>query len=310
MEPSSFKDCTMADNRHAPRSRENVDRPRGVERQVKGVPTSDGAGVKLTRVLTQDLQRRLDPYLMLDAFGTDRPEDYIGGFPDHPHRGFETITYMIAGRMRHRDSGGNEGLLQNGGVQWMTAGRGLVHSELPEQEEGAMEGFQLWLNLPASEKMCTPGYRDIQADEIPELQLDNGVVARIIAGASHGVQGAQQRETTEPLYLDLHFNGSATFSQSLAADLNAFIYVYRGSISVDDQAVPVQTMAILGNDPASDGVRLHSQGSARALLIAGRPLNEPIAQYGPFVMNTRQQIEEAMQDYQAGRFHQSQQAAS
>ncbi len=300
----------MANNRHAPRQRENVDHPRRVERLVKGVPTSDGAGVKLTRVLTQDLQRRLDPFLMLDAFGTDQPEDYIGGFPDHPHRGFETITYMIAGRMRHRDSGGNEGLLQNGGVQWMTAGRGLVHSELPEQEEGVMEGFQLWLNLPANDKLCTPGYRDIQTDEIPELHLDNGVIARIIAGASHGVEGAQQRAHTYPLYLDLHFEGSATFSQSLPADMNAFIYVYRGAVSIGDQTVPVQTMAILGNDPAADGLRIQSQGAARVLLIAGRPLNEPIAQYGPFVMNTQQQLEQAVRDYQAGLFHQPPQAAS
>ena len=169
---------------------ETVTTPRTVERVIAGQPTSDGAGVKLTRVLTQPLQRRLDPFLMLDAFATDNPRDYIGGFPDHPHRGFETVTYMIAGRMRHRDSAGHEGLLSNGGVQWMTAGRGVIHSELPEQEDGRMEGFQLWLNLAAKDKMRAPWYRDIQSPEIPEFTTPDGVKVRVIAGASHGVEGA------------------------------------------------------------------------------------------------------------------------
>src|SRR3954464_1674649 len=163
---------------------EAIERPRDVERVVAGQATSDGAGVKLTRVLTQPLQRRLDPFLMLDAFGTDNPQDYIGGFPDHPHRGFETVTYMIAGRMRHRDSAGHEGLLSNGGVQWMTAGRGVIHSELPEQDQGMMEGFQLWLNLPATDKMCAPWYRDIASAEIPRFELDGGVGVQVIAGHS------------------------------------------------------------------------------------------------------------------------------
>jgi hypothetical protein len=174
-----------------------------VERLVQGQATSDGAGVKLVRVLTHDLQRRLDPFLMLDAFGTDNPGDYIGGFPDHPHRGFETVTYMLQGRMRHRDSAGNVGLLVPGSVQWMTAGRGVIHSEMPEQEDGAMEGFQLWLNLPGKNKMMAPWYRDIASEEIPEWHGE-GVTARVIAGATHGVAGAVQREHTEPLYLDLH----------------------------------------------------------------------------------------------------------
>lgn len=286
---------------------ESVTQPRGVERLVKGVPTSDGAGVKLTRVLTQDLQKRLDPYLMLDAFGSDDPDDYIAGFPNHPHRGFETITYMLSGRMRHNDSYGHEGILQNGGVQWMTAGRGVVHSELPEQEEGRMEGFQLWLNLPAKDKMTSPGYHDFQSDSIPELKLDNGVTARIIAGSSHGLDGAKQRSITEPLYLDVHFEEAASFSQSLPAAANAFVYVYRGSVNISGQAVPERTMAILRNDPAADGVVLQAQGPARALLIAGLPLHEPIAQYGPFVMNTQQELIQAVGDYQAGLFGNSQQ---
>ncbi|MDZ5458175.1 pirin family protein [Azohydromonas lata] len=280
-----------------------VRHPRHVERVLAGTPTSDGAGVKLTRVLTQPLQRRLDPFLMLDAFGTDNPDDYIAGFPDHPHRGFETVTYMIAGRLRHRDSAGHEGLLENGGVQWMTAGRGLVHSELPEQQEGRMEGFQLWLNLPSDQKLCEPGYRDIASGQIPELQTAEGVRVRVIAGASHGVAGAVQRERTEPLYLDLHLPAGAAFEQALPAAHNAFIYVYRGALDVADTPVAVQRMALLRNDAGSDGVRMRAGAEgARALLIAGQPLNEPIAQYGPFVMNSNEQIFQAVEDFRAGRF--------
>jgi redox-sensitive bicupin YhaK (pirin superfamily) len=279
-----------------------VKQPRLVERLITGAATTDGAGVKLIRLLTQNLQRRLDPFLMLDAFGTDNPQDYIGGFPDHPHRGFETVTYMIAGRMRHRDSAGNEGLLENGGVQWMTAGRGVVHSELPEQENGRMEGFQLWLNLPARDKMTAPWYRDIASAEIPEFRTADGATVRVIAGASHGVQGAVQREATQPLYLDLHFGENGTFIQPLPPQHNVFIYVYRGSVEIAGSTVPAQQMAILKNDADSDGVVLHTAGEARALLIAGCPLNEPIAQHGPFVMNTNQEIFQAVADFQDGKF--------
>ena len=283
-----------------------VRKPRAVERLVAGQATSDGDGVKLTRVLTQPLQRRLDPFLMLDAFGSDDAGDYIGGFPDHPHRGFETITYMIAGRMRHRDSTGNEGLLQNGGVQWMTAGRGIIHSELPEQEQGRMEGFQLWLNLPAADKMTTPGYRDIPTGDIPELHLP-GATVRVIAGESHGVAGAVQKAHTEPLYLDLHLEPGATFEQPLPAGHNAFVYVYRGELAIDSgaarTALPRERMAVLANAPDSDGVRVQAGADgARALLIAGRPLNEPIAQYGPFVMNKQAEIFQAVEDFRAGKF--------
>jgi len=258
--------------------------------------------VKLTRVLTQPLQRRLDPFLMLDAFGTDNPQDYIGGFPDHPHRGFETVTYMIAGRMRHRDSAGHEGLLSNGGVQWMTAGRGVIHSELPEQEDGRMEGFQLWLNLAAKDKLRAPWYRDIQSEEIPEFTTPDGVKVRAIAGRSHGVDGAMQREVTEPLYLDLEIPAGASFAQALAPSYNAFVYVYRGALQIGDKDVPVQRMAIFANDAKADGVVLKATAATRALLIAGKPLGEPIAQYGPFVMNTNDEIVQAVQDYQSGKF--------
>jgi redox-sensitive bicupin YhaK (pirin superfamily) len=281
---------------------EHGTRARTVERLVAGLATSDGAGVKLSRLDTQPLQRRLDPFQMLDAFGTDKAEDYIAGFPDHPHRGFETITYMIEGRMRHRDNAGNEGLLQSGGMQWMTAGRGVVHSELPEQQEGRMEGFQLWLNLPAAQKMRAPWYRDFQAADIPEVTTAAGVKVRIVAGTSQGVAGAVQRETTEPLYLDLEMPAGATFEQPLAADRNAFIYVYRGGVEVEGTEVPVQRLALLANDAQSDGVVLRATLPSRVLLIAGKPLREPIAQYGPFVMNSQDEIVKAVQDYQAGLF--------
>jgi redox-sensitive bicupin YhaK (pirin superfamily) len=242
----------------------SITSPRGVERLVKGLPTSDGAGVKLTRVLTQDLQRRLDPYLMLDAFGSDTPGDSIAGFPNHPHRGF--------------------------------------HSELPEQEEGVMEGFQLWLNLPAADKMRDPWYRDFSNAEVPEFTAE-GVTARVIAGSSHGVTGAVQRDGTEPLYLDLHLEPGAVFEQPLLPGHNAFIYVYRGAASIGSTEVPQQRMAILANTPGSDGVRLQAGDAAtRLLLIAGKPLNEPIVQHGPFVMNSKEQIYQAVADFQAGRF--------
>ncbi|MBI4694346.1 MAG: pirin family protein [Gammaproteobacteria bacterium] len=279
-----------------------ISKPRRVERLVTGMATSDGAGVKLTRVLTQDLQRRLDPFLMLDAFGTENPEDYIAGFPDHPHRGFETVTYMIAGRMRHRDSAGHEGLLENGGVQWMTAGRGVVHSEIPQQEEGAMEGFQLWLNLPGRDKLCAPWYRDFAAAELPRYTTEAGVEVVVIAGESHGVAGAVVREATQPLYLDIHLPAGARFEQPLPAGHNAFLYTYRGAVRSGDTDVPAQRMAILANDADRDGVAIEATREAKCLLVAGRPLQESIAQYGPFVMNSEQEIRQAIFDYQAGHF--------
>ena len=280
---------------------EGIIASRTVEQLLVGKATADGAGVRLTRVLGQALQRRLDPFLMLDAFGSDRPDDYIAGFPDHPHRGFETVTYMIAGRMRHRDSAGHEGLLESGGVQWMTAGRGVIHSEIPEQSEGRMEGFQLWLNLPAKDKMCAPWYRDFPAAALPVFTTEEGVDVTVIAGESHGVSGAVTREATVPLYLDLSLPAGARFEQTLPAGHNAFVHVYRGEIAIAGQVVPTQRMAILGNDPGADGVSMVATSPARALLIAGRPLNEPIAQYGPFVMNTEQEIYQALSDHRDGR---------
>ena len=282
-----------------------VTQSRSVERLVAGQATSDGAGVKLTRVLTQNLQHRLDPFLMLDAFGSDKADDYIAGFPDHPHRGFETVTYMIAGRMLHRDSAGHEGLLQNGGVQWMTAGKGVIHSEIPQQEEGVMEGFQLWLNLHSSEKMNTPWYRDFQDVNLPKLVTDDGVAATVIAGHSHGVQGAVTRDITQPLYLDLHMPQGSQFEQALPPEHNAFLYVYRGEVTIGDTTVPVQRMAILANTAQADGVVIKASADAKLILIAGKPLKEPIVQYGPFVMNSQQEIYQALSDFRDGKLGES-----
>ena len=301
-------------NSSAPAPSPTLRQPRGVERIVQGVATSDGAGVKLTRVLTGKLHRRLDPFLMLDAFGSDRPDDYIAGFPDHPHRGFETITYMLAGRMRHRDSAGHEGLLENGGVQWMTAGRGVIHSEIPEQQDGVMEGFQLWLNLPARRKMADPWYRDFPSAAIPEFRTAQGATVRVIAGSSHGVAGAVEREDTEPLYLDIHLPADASFAAAIPSTHNAFVYVYRGAAEIATAAgatrVDAQRMGILSNgaevdaqvDAQVDGVNVRALVATRLILVAGKPLGEPIVQYGPFVMNTQEEIHTALDDFRQGRF--------
>ena len=281
---------------------EGVTQSRTIERIVTGVATSDGAGVKLTRVLTQNLQQRLDPFLMLDNFHSDDPDDYIAGFPDHPHRGFETVTYMIAGRMRHRDNAGHQGLLQNGGVQWMTAGRGIIHSEMPEQENGVMEGFQLWLNLPSRRKMIPAWYRDIPSDEIPEYATAEGVTVRVIAGSSNGITGAMTREDPEPLYLDIALPADSQFSTTIPAMHNAFIYVYRGAVTIGGMTLGENRMGILANSPQADGVTIGSTAPAKAILVAGKPLGEPIVQHGPFVMNTKEEINQAIRDLQEGRF--------
>jgi redox-sensitive bicupin YhaK (pirin superfamily) len=283
----------------------SIQRSRGVERIVRGQPTSDGDGVKLTRVLTQPLQKRLDPFLMLDAFGSDAASDYIGGFPSHPHRGFETVTIMLEGRMRHQDSVGNVGLLEPGSVQWMTAGRGIIHSEMPEQEEGRMAGFQLWVNLAAKDKMTAPAYRDVPPAGVPAVALDGGGRVRVIAGRALGIDGAVQRPVTEPLVLDIELPAGAGFDAPLPTGHNAFVYVYGGgSVEVGSgeaaQRVDSERMAILANDAEADGVHLLATTAARVLLVAGAPLNEPIAQYGPFVMNTTAEIHQAVADYQRG----------
>ena len=274
---------------------------RTLQHVIPAQPTSDGAGVKLRRSLGQRSGVRLAPFLMLDEFSSYDANDYIAGFPSHPHRGFETVTYMLDGHMLHEDHLGNRGDLLSGGAQWMTAGRGIIHSEMPQQVSGRLRGFQLWLNLPARDKMAAPWYRDSAAAELPRFTTEAGVEAVVIAGASHGVTGAVTREAAAPLYLDLHLPAGASFSQPLPAGHNAFVYVYRGALTLGAETVPVRTMAILANDADSDGVRIEATTDTRALLIAGRPLGEPIAQYGPFVMNTEQEIYQAVADYRAGR---------
>jgi len=281
---------------------------RAVERVVRGQAASDGDGVKLTRVLTQPLQKRLDPFLMLDAFGSDSASDYVGGFPDHPHRGFETVTIMLEGRMRHRDSVGNVGLLEPGSVQWMTAGRGIIHSEMPEQQEGRMAGFQLWVNLAAADKMTAPAYRDIAPAAVPEYTDAAGVRVRVIAGASHGTSGAVTRPKSEPVVLDLTLPPGSSFDAELPGGHNAFAYVFGKTPvtigGVGAAAVEPDRMAILANDARSDGVRFsvaaEAAEPARVLLVAGRPLGEPIAQYGPFVMNTTAELQRAVEDFRRG----------
>ncbi|HVY35577.1 MAG TPA: pirin family protein [Caulobacteraceae bacterium] len=277
-----------------------------VQRRViwsgKGMPASDGAGVKLNRVIGQPALPDIDPFLMLDEFGSDDPQAYIAGFPDHPHRGFETVTYMLDGRMRHRDNKGNEGLLTPGSVQWMTAGRGIVHSEMPEQDKGLMRGFQLWLNLPAKDKMTEPRYQDIPADMIPKVDLGAGAGAKLIAGSLGSARGPVQAGATEPFYADVTLQALAETTIALPAEHAAFAYVYEGQADI---GAPVHTtargsIAVLST---GDAVRLAagSQG-ARLILVAGKPLKEPVAKYGPFVMNTTEQLREAFADYQAGRF--------
>jgi redox-sensitive bicupin YhaK (pirin superfamily) len=277
---------------------------RQVTERIRGMATSDGAGVKLTRVIGSPQLMQIDPFLMLDEFGTDRPEDYIAGFPEHPHRGFETVTYMLDGRMRHRDNHGNSGLLVPGSVQWMSAGRGLVHSEMPEQEEGRMRGFQLWINLPARLKMSDPRYQEYGPDEIPSVDVAPGVRVKIIAGEVAGVRGPIDQPATAPVYLDLHLEAGTRFRQPLPADHSAFIYVYEGGLSVGEgsgaTAVAAQQLAVLGH---GDEVALTAAAAGtRAILVAGQPLREPVARYGPFVMNTREEILQAVEDLRAGRF--------
>lgn len=274
---------------------------RRIEQVLSGRATSDGAGVSLTRYLYgPQLQQRLDPFLMLDAFGSDDPDQYIAGFPDHPHRGFETITYMLEGRMLHRDSAGNQGLLDSGGLQWMCAGKGVIHSEMPQQVAGRMEGFQLWLNLPASDKLCEPWYQDIAAEHIPTLTTDSGCRIHVVAGHSQGVAGCIQRPHTEPLYLDVEQPANSPLQHAIASGHNAFILLYRGRLSIDGHAVAAPAMLILDNLQDSSGVEVEADSDCRYLVVAGQPLNEPIEQHGPFVMNSKEQIYQAIQDFRNG----------
>lgn len=280
-----------------------------VARHVQGSATSDGAGVKLTRVIGGAALPDLDPFLLLDEFGTDQAEDYIAGFPDHPHRGFETVTYMLDGRMRHKDNHGNEGLLVPGSVQWMTAGRGLVHSEMPEQEAGRMRGFQLWVNLPAKDKMTEPRYKEFAAERIPVVRPGAGVNVKAIAGAigdGNGLEihGPIAQPATDPVYLDIALDADAAWEYILPEGHNAFAYVFEGDAALGDgddaRELGTHEMGVLGG---GDTVKLQAGGAgARLILVAGRPLREPVARHGPFVMNTKQEVMQAFVDFQEGRF--------
>ena len=266
-----------------------------------GLPASDGAGVKLDRIIGQPALPDLDPFLLLDAFGSDDPKAYIAGFPSHPHRGFETVTYMLAGRMRHRDNAGNEGLLGPGSVQWMTAGRGIVHSEMPEQESGLMKGFQLWVNLPAKDKMIAPRYQDIAADRVPDVDLGGGARAKVLAGEIAGVRGPVDPGATAPIFFDISLAAGGATRVALPEGHNAFVYVFEGEAEV---GAPVTTLrkGQIGVLSAGPEVELASNAGGRLILVAGKPLREPVARHGPFVMNTRAELVQAFEDFDAGRF--------
>lgn len=275
---------------------------RTLKQIIRSVPASDGAGVKLRRSLGQTPHLRVDPFLMLDEFSSENPDDYVAGFPAHPHRGFETVTYMLDGHMLHEDHLGNQGHLKSGGAQWMTAGRGIIHSEMPQQESGRMRGFQLWINLPAKEKMKAAGYRDIQAEDIPKVSLPGGAAVKVIAGAleSEGrhIAGPIQGVSTAPLFLDVRLPAGARFSQAVGAGHSVFVYPYEGAVRVGASKIPHGDAGVLVN---GDNIEvLADQTEARFILLAALPLNEPVVQYGPFVMNSREEIEQALRDYSAG----------
>ncbi|MBK8717669.1 MAG: pirin family protein [Deltaproteobacteria bacterium] len=267
---------------------------------VAGQAASDGAGVRLLRSLGTGALPLVDPFLMLDEFRSDDASDYIAGFPDHPHRGFETVTVMLAGRMQHRDSVGNRGDLGPGSVQWMTAGRGIIHSEMPQQHDGLMWGFQLWVNLPAAHKLTAPRYQDIDASEIPSATTDAGASVRVIAGTVDGTRGPIEA-VTEPVLLDIRLGDGGSFEHALPPGHNAFVYVYEGSVEIvgASKAASVERgkLVVLG---AGDAVKLRANTAAKALLVAGRPIGEPVARYGPFVMNTQAELEQAFRDYRSG----------
>ena len=266
------------------------------------MPTSDGAGVRMTRVIATEQLDHFDPFLLLDEIRSDDPGDYIAGFPDHPHRGFETVTYMLAGSMKHGDNKGNTGLLGPGSVQWMTAGRGIIHSEMPQQEDGLMWGFQLWVNLPARKKMIEPRYQDIPASDVPETRLGENVTARVIAGELHGVTGPVSGVVTEPFYFDVRCEGGASAEIPTPESHNVFIYVYEGALRIGTEEARVVRRGEIALLTAGSMVSIQCDDSSKFILVGGKPLNEPIARYGPFVMNTAEEIRQAIMDFQAGRF--------
>ncbi len=269
---------------------------------VNGDQVSDGAGVQLKRIIGSPQINMLDPFLIFDAFGSDKPQEYLAGFPPHPHRGFETVTYMLAGKMRHEDNAGHAGVIETGGVQWMTAGRGIIHSEMPEQEEGLLAGFQLWVNLPASQKMSEPRYQERSAREIPVETHDNGTRIRVVAGQTEkGTIGVIDNPYVKPLYLHVELPAGTGFEQTVSETDNTFVYLIKGQVSLGDKHRPLKA-GQLGVLEKGSTVRLSAGESSEFLLVSAQPLNEPVARGGPFVMNTREQVEQAFADYREGRF--------
>jgi len=263
---------------------------------TQGKAATDGAGVKLTRIIGTQQLNMLDPFLLLDCFESDNPDDYIAGFPSHPHRGFETVTYLLAGKMRHQDSVGNNGVIEPGGVQWMTAGKGIVHSEMPEQENGLLKGFQLWVNLPADEKMCAPHYQEFSPDKVALEKNENGTEVRVIAGQTNqGTSGPVKKDYIKPTYLDVQLAVGSTFKQTISAEHNCFIYVIDGQINIADEVITQNVLAVLS---AGEQVTIDAEQASRFLLLAAKPLNEPVARSGPFVMNTHEQLMQAYEDFQ------------
>jgi redox-sensitive bicupin YhaK (pirin superfamily) len=275
---------------------------RTIRQLVPAYEVTEGAGVTVHRSIGTPALRNLDPFLMLDHFGSDNPDEYIAGFPDHPHRGFITFTYMLDGHMEHRDSMGNRGDLKAGGAQWMKAASGVIHSEMPQQSNGLMRGFQLWINLPASEKMSAPAYQEFSAAAIPEVALD-GARVRVLAGEFAGTRGVIEDPATDVRYLDVTLAADARFALPLETTHHAFVYVFEGSVRLAGQALAKHTLAVLGSGDTVEIVA--GTGGARFILVAGRPIGEPVVQYGPFVMNTREEIEQAMADYRDGRLVQT-----
>ncbi|RDV26073.1 pirin family protein [Alteromonas aestuariivivens] len=265
----------------------------------RGRATQDGAGVSLTRLIGQPSLPRLDPFLMLDFFGSDKPNDYLAGFPSHPHRGFQTVTYMLAGKMRHRDSVGNEGVIEAGGIQWMNAGRGIIHEEMPEQQEGLLQGFQLWVNLPAQQKMSAPGYQDIPASRVPEVKVGEHIRVKVLAGEFQGTKGPVETTSVKPLFFDIAGERpQSELNIPLSSQHNAFVYCYAGAVEVGGQTLSGGQLAVLG---AGNAVNLNFTAAGKLILVAGQPIGEPVVQYGPFVMNTEQEIHQAIVDYQSGK---------
>jgi redox-sensitive bicupin YhaK (pirin superfamily) len=277
-----------------------VYRRRGIKRVVVGQETDDGAGVRLTRVIGGPQLPQFDPFLLFDHFVSDDPADYIGGFPPHPHRGFETVTYLLAGQLAHRDNAGHTGLLQSGGVQWMTAGRGVIHSEMPQQQDGLLSGFQLWVNLPASQKMIAPRYQEFDRQAIAQEWRGDGVEVRVVAGhTSQHTTGPVSELVTSVFFYDISLLAGSHFVEPVPETYNGFVYLIEGALSIDGTQLEGNSLAVLEQ---GDSIELAAQAPSRLLLVAGQPLNEPIARRGPFVMNSEMELQQAFNDYQAGRF--------